>query len=171
MMECFLADKTFTLHDLANNGLLQLDRIRSYNTVSIFSNHSSDDNNDQIKENEEDFLDDFDASSRRSSSKSNEHHSISRRLTDTTISNKHIKSPKHSSDDHPRKSSFSSDTNSESKDKKISPTKQRRRQTVADGTISTTSSRLSTQTSIKKNSKCKNFLFLFQHFFFSYFKK
>jgi hypothetical protein len=151
MMACFLADKTINLHDLANNGLLQLDQIRSYHAISIFSNHSSDDNNDKKKENEEDFLDEIDASSRRSSSKSHEQHSISKRLTDTTISNKQL--IKNSLNDHHRKSSLSFDTTSEIKDKKISVSVQRRRQTVAD---SSTSSRLPNQTSIKKNSKCKN---------------
>lgn len=163
MMECFLASKTITLHDLANNGLLQLDQIRSYNPLSIFSNQTSDDNNtDQIKENEEDLLDEIDTSSRRSSNKSNDQHAISKRLTDTSISNKQqilsFKSPRTSktpSDDHHyRKSSLPTDGNYELKDSKISVSKHRRRQTLVDSTISTaSSSRLSHQTLIKKNLK------------------
>ncbi|CAF4146682.1 unnamed protein product, partial [Rotaria sp. Silwood2] len=163
MMGYFLADKTLTLHDLANNGLLQLDQIRSYNTASIFSNHSSDDNNDKKKENEEYFLDEIDASTRRSLNKSNDQYSISKRLTDTSISQKQTTSLrsaqllKTSSDILQRKSSLPSDTNHEMQDRKISLTKQRRRQTLADNTVSTTSSsRLSNQTPTKKNSKGKN---------------
>ncbi len=159
-MGCFLSDKTITLHDLANNGLLQLDQIRSYNTLSVYSNHSSDDNtNDQKKENEEEFLDEIDTSSRRSANKFNDQNSISKRLTDTTISTRQttgLKSPqssKNSSDDKQRKSSLSSDTTDELKDKKFSGIKQQRRQTVA---VSTISSRLSNQTITKKTSKCKN---------------
>ncbi len=161
MMECFLASKTTTLHDLANNGLLQLDQIRSYNTLPIFSNHTSDDNNtDQIKENEEDLLDEIDISSRRSSNKSTDQNIISKRLTDTSISTKQLlslKSPrssKTSDDHHYRKSSLPTDANYELKNNKITLTKQQRRQTFVDST--TSSSRLSHQTLIKKNLKCMN---------------
>ncbi|CAF3653364.1 unnamed protein product [Rotaria sordida] len=162
MMEYFLADKTLTLHDLANNGLLQLDQIRSYNILPVFSNHSSDDNNDKKKENEEYSLDEIDISSRRSLSKSNDQYTISKRLTDTSISNKQttpLRSArllKPSLDIPQRKSSLPADTNNEMKDNKISLIKQRRRQTFTDNTMSTTSSRLSNQTPTKKNSKCKN---------------
>jgi len=158
MMRYFVTDKTITLHDLANNGLLQLDQIRSYNTLSIFSNHSSNDHIDQKKEYEEDCLDEIDTSSRRLSSKSNEHNSLSKRLADASISNRQttvLKTPplsKTYSDDYNRKSSLSSDTNDELKDKKFALTKQRR-QTI---TGSTMSSRLSNQSTIKKNFKCKN---------------
>jgi hypothetical protein len=82
MMRYFVTDRTITLHDLANNGLLQLDQIRSYNPLSIFSNHSSDDNNDRKKENEEDILDEIDTSSRRSSNKFNESNTLTKRFTD-----------------------------------------------------------------------------------------
>ncbi|CAF4699562.1 unnamed protein product [Rotaria sp. Silwood1] len=166
MMEYFLADKTLTLHDLANNGLLQLDQIRSYNTLSIFSNHTSDDNNDKKKEDEEYFLDEIDASKRRSLNKSNDQYTISKRLTDTSISNKQTTSlrsaqlVKTNLDILPRKSSLPSDTSNEIKDNKISLTKQRRRQTLNDNTVSTTSSRLSNQTPTKKNFK-------YSHIFFS----
>jgi hypothetical protein len=181
-MECFLASKTTTLHDLANNGLLQLDQIRSYNTLS---NHTLDDNNntDQIKENEEDLLDEIDISSRRSSNKSTDQNIISKRLTDTSISTKQLlslKSPrssKTSDDHHYRKSSLPTDANYELKNNKISLTKQQRRQTLVDSTTSSSSSRLSHQTLIKKNFKCMNIsqsnkkkalfsLFLFRHFSF-----
>ncbi len=185
MMECFLASKTTTLHDLANNGLLQLDQIRSYNTLPIFSNHTSDDNNtDQIKENEEDLLDEIDISSRRSSNKSTDQNIISKRLTDTSISTKQLlslKSPrssKTSDDHHYRKSSLPTDANYELKNNKITLTKQQRRQTFVDST--TSSSRLSHQTLIKKNFKCMNisqsnkkksfvFYFYFDTFFLIYF--
>ncbi|CAF3242289.1 unnamed protein product [Rotaria socialis] len=155
MMEYFLADKTLTLHDLANNGLLQLDQIRSYNTLSL-SNHSTDDKNDQQKENEEYFLDEIDISSRRSLNKSSEPYSISKRLTDTSISTKQQTSLrtsqllKTSADIHRRKSSLPTDAHHQSKDNKVSVTKQRRGQTFTDAT---TSSRLIHQTSTKKNSK------------------
>ncbi|CAF1042986.1 unnamed protein product [Adineta steineri] len=139
MMEYFLASKTITLHDLANNGLLQLDQIRSYNTLTILSNDENY-NNDQIKENEEDLLDEIDSSSRRSSTKSTDQHIISKRLTDTTISTKPITSLK-----SPRLSKISSDDNY----RKTSLTKQRRRQSLVDST----SSRLTHQTTIKKNLK------------------
>ncbi|CAF1015603.1 unnamed protein product [Adineta steineri] len=152
MMEYFLASKTITLHDLANNGLLQLDQIRSYNTLTILSNDENY-NNDQIKENEEDLLDEIDSSSRRSSTKSTDQHIISKRLTDTTISTKPITSLK-----SPRLSKISSDDNY----RKTSLTKQRRRQSLVDST----SSRLTHQTTIKKNLKCmkKNLIFIFTHF-------
>jgi len=185
-MECFLASKTTTLHDLANNGLLQLDQIRSYNTLPIFSNHTSDDNNtDQIKENEEDLLDEIDISSRQSSNKSTDQNILSKRLTDTSISTKQLlslKSPrpsKTSDDHHYRKSSLPTDGNYELKNNKISLTKQQRRQTLVD---STTSSRLSHQTLIKKNFKCMNisqsnkkkalfFYFYFDTFFYLFLEK
>jgi hypothetical protein len=169
-MRYFVTDKTITLHDLANNGLLQLDQIRSYNPLTIFSNHSSDDNNDQKKEYEEDFLDEIDTSSRRLSNKSSEPTPTSKRLTDTSLSTKQttiLKSPKLTktySDDYEQKSIVSSDINDELKDKKISLTKQQRRQTVTGTTLS---SRSSNQSASKKSSKCKFFfliLFLFQHF-------
>jgi hypothetical protein len=125
--------------------------------LSVYSNHSSDDNiNDQKKENEEEFLDEIDTSSRRSSNKFNDQNSISKRLTDTTRPITGLKSPqssKNSSDDKQRKSSLSSDTTDELKDKKNSLIKQPRRQTVA---VSTISSRLSNQTITKKTFKCKN---------------
>jgi len=170
MMRYFVTDKTITLHDLANNGLLQLDQIRSYNTLSIFSNHSSNDHIDQKKEYEEDFLDEIDASSRSLSSKSNETNSISKRLGDTSISTKQTTILKTSplsktySDDCNRKSSLSPDTNDELKDKKVSVAKQRRK-SITGNTIS---SRLSNQSTIKKNFKCKDiqqkkciFIFIF----------
>ncbi|UJR30668.1 hypothetical protein I4U23_018192 [Adineta vaga] len=141
MMECFLTSKTITLHDLANNGLLQLDQIRSYKPLSMFSNHSLDDENDQIKENEEELLDELDSSSRRSSNKSTEQYVITKRLADTTISSKSVPSIK-----SPR----SSKTSSEGRYRKSSLTKQRRRQSLNDSTVS----RLSHQTAIKKNLKC-----------------
>ncbi|CAM4747455.1 unnamed protein product [Rotaria magnacalcarata] len=155
MMEYFLADKTLTLHELANNGLLQLDQIRSYNTLSL-SNHSTDDKNDQQKENEEYFLDEIDISSRRSLNKSNDPYSISKRLTDTSISTKPQTSLRNSqllktsADIHRRKSSLPADAHHESKDNKVSVAKQRRGQTFTDAT---TSSRLIHPTSTKKNSK------------------
>ncbi|CAF5040271.1 unnamed protein product [Rotaria magnacalcarata] len=157
MMEYFLADKTLTLHELANNGLLQLDQIRSYNTLSL-SNHSTDDKNDQQKENEEYFLDEIDISSRRSLNKSNDPYSISKRLTDTSISTKPQTSLRNSqllktsADIHRRKSSLPADAHHESKDNKVSVAKQRRGQTFTDAT---TSSRLIHPTSTKKNSKCR----------------
>lgn len=168
MMRYFVSDKTITLHDLANNGLLQLDQIRSYNPLSIFSTHLSDDNkNDQKKENEEDFLDEIDnTSSRRSSSRHNtDSNSVSKRLNDTSISSKQhlnaLKSPrvlsKTSSDDYCRKSSLPIEPTDELKDKKTSSAKQQRRQTVIGAALS---SRLSNPTTIKKNAKCK-ILFLF----------
>lgn len=163
-MGYFLADKTITLHDLANNGLLQLDQIRSYNTLSVFSNHSTDDDNDQKKENEEYFLDEIGASSRRSINKVNDHYSIPKRLTDTSISQKQPPSVqsahliKISSENRPRKSSISNETHHELKDNKVTVTRQRRRQTLGDSTLpsSTSSSRSSNQTPMKKNTKCKN---------------
>jgi len=155
MMGCFLADKTITLHDLANNGLLQLDQIRSYNPLSIFSNHSSNDNNDQKKETEEDFLDDIDTSSRRSSNKFNEQNSPSRRLTDTSIPTKQTKLTRISSDDNQRKSALPLETTSDLKEKRINLTKQERRQTV------TANARLSNQPTIKKTTKCKEKIFFY----------
>lgn len=158
MMKYFLADKTITLHDLASRGLLQLDQIRSYNTL----NHSIDDNSDQKKENEEYFLDEIDASSRRLPNKSTEQHSISKRLTDTSISNKSTtlpksaQLPKTSSSANQRKSSLPIDANNEIKDNKVTSTKQRRRTTTVDNTVSTstTTSRSTNQTPTKKSSKC-----------------
>lgn len=153
LMRCFLADKTITLHDLANNGLLQLDQIRSYNTLL---NHSSDDSNDQKKENEEELLDEIDSSARRSSKKFNEQNTLSKRLTDTSISSKQIqtnKSPKltrRASDDSQRKSSASSELNCDLKEKRYSLTKQQRQQIAANSNIS---SRLANQTTTKKSSK------------------
>ena len=121
MMGCFLADKTTTLHDLANNGLLQLDQIRSYNPLSIFSNHSSNDNDDKEKETEEDFLDEIDTSPRRSLNKTNEQNSLSKRFTETSITTKQTKLSRISSDENPRKSSLPSEpTNSDLKEKRIS---------------------------------------------------
>ena len=152
MMGCFLADRTTTLHDLANNGLLQLDQIRSYNPLSIFSNQSSNDNDDKEKEAEENFLDEIDTSSRRTSSKVNEQNSLSKRLTDTSITTKQTKISRISSDENPRKSSLSSETSSDSKEKRIAASKQQRRQTVP---VNPVSSRLSNQTTGKKTSKCK----------------
>lgn len=153
LMRCFLADKTITLHDLANNGLLQLDQIRSYNTLL---NHSSDDSNDQKKENDEELLDEIDSSARRSSKKFNEQNTLSKRLTDTSISSKQIqtnKSPKltrRASDDSQRKSSASSELNCDLKEKRYSLTKQQRQQIAANSNIS---SRLANQTTTKKSSK------------------
>ncbi|CAF1057142.1 unnamed protein product [Adineta ricciae] len=141
MMECFLASKTITLHDLANNGLLQLDQIRSYKPISVFSAHSSDDENDQNKENEEELLDELDSSSRRSSNKSNEQYAITKRLTDTTISNK---------PNPPVKSPRLSKPSSDEQHRRLSVTKQRRRQSLVDSTAS----RIPHQTTIKKNIKC-----------------
>mgnify|MGYP001066916474 FL=1 len=154
-MRCFLADKTITLHDLANNGLLQLDQIRSYN---ILSNHLSDDSNDQRKENEEELLDEIDSSSRRSSKKFNEQTILTKRLTETSISSKQQKSAKQSpkitrraSDDTQRKSSISSELHFDLKEKRYSLTKQQRQQITANSTIS---SRLTNQNTTKKSSKC-----------------
>lgn len=160
MMEYFLSDKTITLHDLANNGLLQLDQIRSYNTSTISSN-SVDDNHDQQKENEEFFLDDIDISSRRPMHKTSDPCSISKRLTDTSISTKQLRSlrspqlSKISTDVIRRKSSLTLETNHEIKDK-IPSAKQRRGQTFTENTTSSSSlSRLMHPPSAKKNSKCK----------------
>ena len=162
MMEHFLADKTITLHDLANNGLLQLDQIQSYNTLSILSNHSSSDNYDEKKENEEYLLDEIDVTSRRSLNKTSDQHSISRRLTDTSISHKqtsslrNLKPSKTPSNVYHRKSSLPTDTSHEIKDNKIPLARQRRRQTITDAKITATPSHFSNQASIKKSSKCKN---------------
>jgi hypothetical protein len=177
MMGYFLADKTITLHDLANNGLLQLDQIRSYNTSLLFSNHSSDDNPDQTKENEEYFLDELDSSSRRSLTKSSDQHSIPKRLTDTSLATakqtsslKSAQTSKQSSDDRQRKSSLPGNTQYDIKDNQIPLTKQQRRQTVAASTLPA-SSRLANQTTTKKSSKCKlnlkkMLIFIFTPFYF-----
>lgn len=158
MMECFLADKTITLHDLANNGLLQLDQIRSYNPSSVLSNQPNNDHDDQRKESEELFLDELDVSSRRPVSKSSDQHSLSKRMTDTSISVKPLvtkgsRSSKSFSDDHQRKPSFTLDTHHELRPTRTPSSKPRRRQTIVDGASST--SRLANPSSGKKPSPKK----------------
>ena len=151
-MGCFLADKTQTLHDLANNGLLQLEQIRSYNLLSTYSNHSSNDNSDQKKEREEDFLDDLDSSSRRASSKSSDHNSSSRRVADLALTKPTKLTRTCSDDNQQRKSSLPTESSPELKEKKIPLIKQDRRQALAGNT---TPARLSAQPAAKKMSKCK----------------
>lgn len=163
MMECFLVDKTITLHDLANNGLLQLDQIRSYNPSTVLLNQStSNDQDDQRKENDEIFLDELDSASRRPVSKSSEVNSLSKRLNETSMSTKSPRPSKSFSDERQRKSSFSLDSQQENKLPSTSSlaTKPRRRQVVATATSSTpTSSRPVTTSSRKKPAnKCKNLI-------------
>ena len=151
MMKCFLGDKTMTLHDLANNGLLQLDQIRSYHPASI----STNDHDDQRKENDENFLDELDSTSRRPTSKSNDQTSLTKRLNETSISTKSssLKSPRTSksfSDERQRKSSFSLETKSTTSS--TPSIKTRRRQTLT-GSASTSST--SVRSSAKKvPNKC-----------------
>lgn len=145
MMKCFLGDKTMTLHDLANNGLLQLDQIRSYHPASI----STNDHDDQRKENDENFLDELDSTSRRPTSKSNDQTSLTKRLNETSISTKSssLKSPRTSksfSDERQRKSSFSLETKSTTSS--TPSIKTRRRQTLT-GSASTSS------TSVRSSAK------------------
>ena len=155
MMECFLADKTITLHDLANNGLLQLDQIRSYNPSSVLFTQSNNDDDDQGKESEERFLDELDVSSRRPPSKSTDQHSLPKRPTDSSVSvkslsTKNSRSSKSFSDDRQRKSSFSMETHHEIRPTRTPSSKPQRRQTLVDG-----ASRLANPSSGKKPSpKC-----------------
>ena len=150
IMGCFLSDRTLTLHDLANNGLLQLDRIRVYKPLSIYPNQTSDDD-DIEKETEEDFLEEIDPSSRRSSNKSNEPILLTKRQTDPLLTSKQTKLNKSLSNESPRKS------NENHSEKKTSTNREQRRQV---NTASATSSRSSKQTTTattttKKTSKCK----------------
>lgn len=156
-MGCFLADRTFTLHDLANNGLLQLDQIRVYNPLSIFANRTSTDDHDVEKETEEDFLEEIDPSSRRSSNKSNEQLPLIKRFADTPSTTKQTKVTKSISNENQRKSSLIIESNSDVKEKKTTSSREQRRQTPTtnNGSPSLRSAKQTTTTTTKKTSKCK----------------
>lgn len=150
-MERLLADKTITLHDLANRGLLQLDQIRSYPTAPT----STDD--DQRKAQEEALLDEFEASKKLA-----DQHTLSKRLTDTSISAKHpslaaaVRPSKSFVKDRQRKSSLSFEHQYRANEAPTSAATHRRRQTLTESTLSTASSRLLTQASMKKIFKCNS---------------
>lgn len=146
-MGCFLSERTLTLHDLANNGLLQLDQIRVYNPLSIYPNQTSTNDNDIEKETEEDFLEEIDPSSRRSSNKSNEPVVLGKRQTDPALPSKQTKLNKSLSNDNQRKSSSNNE-------KKTSNDREQRRQITTASTTSSRSSKPTTATT-KKTSKCK----------------
>ena len=155
IMERLLTDKTITLHDLANRGLLQLDQIRSYTTASTANPPSSADD-DQRKAHEETLLDECEASKKLS-----DQHTLSKRLTDTSISAKQpslaaVRSSKSFSKDRQRKSSLSLEHQYRANKTPPSIATHRRRQTLTESTLSTASSRLLAQASMKKIFKCNS---------------